>query len=195
MLAFQPAFSQTKLTADQVIAKSTGIISNAKGINAEFTVSGGGTQGKGTLKSSGNKFYVSLPGFEVWYNGKNMYSYNKKASETTLVTPTMQEIAESNPLMYVKGAQSLYTATFSSEKKAGKYIIDLTPKKKSNEFKKITITFRSSDFLPEKIVALPKSGSQFVITIPQIKTNQTFASSIFEYPKAKYPKVEVVDLR
>ncbi|MCH5222411.1 MAG: outer membrane lipoprotein carrier protein LolA [Muribaculaceae bacterium] len=190
-----PGFSQNKLTADQVLAKSVALLTNAKGISADFSISGGGTSGKGTIKSSGTKFNVVMPTFEVWFNGKNMYTYNKRSSETTLVAPTASEIAESNPLMYVKGAQGSYTASFSAEKKTGKYIIDLVPKKKTNEMKKLTLTIRASDYSPEKIVAVPKSGSQIVISISQLKTNQNFTASVFEYPKSKYPKVEVIDLR
>lgn len=190
-----PGFSQNKLTADQVLAKSVALLTNAKGISADFSISGGGTSGKGTIKSSGTKFNVVMPTFEVWFNGKNMYTYNKRSSETTLVAPTASEIAESNPLMYIKGAQGSYTASFSAEKKTGKYIIDLVPKKKTNEMKKLTLTIRASDYSPEKIVAVPKSGSQIVISISQLKTNQNFVASVFEYPKSKYPKVEVIDLR
>ena len=190
-----PSYSQNKLTADQVLSKSVALLTNAKGISADFTISGGGNSGKGTIKSAGSKFNVVMPTFEVWFNGKNMYTYNKRSSETTLVAPTTSEIAEANPLMYVKGAQGNYTASFSAEKKNGKFIIDLVPKKRTNDVKKLTLTIRASDYLPEKIVAIPKSGSQIVIAISQLKTNQNFSTSVFEYPKSKYPKVEVIDLR
>lgn len=190
-----PGVAQSKLSADQVLDKAVAAIANAKGLTAEFSFSGGNQVGKGSIKSNGNKFAVSMPQVDIWYNGKDMYTYNKRSKETTLMTPTMQELAESNPLLYVKGAKAGYTASFSAEKKNGRYVIDLLPKKRNSDMKKITIVLRANDFIPEKITASPRSGGAVAITISQLKTGVTLASSLFEYPKSKFPKTEIIDLR
>ena len=104
MLSVLPALAQTKATADQVLAQAVSKISGAKGVTAQFSLSGSGISGSGTIKAQGGKFSVTMPGIQVWYNGKDLYTYNKKTSETTLVKPTAQELAEANPLAYVGNA-------------------------------------------------------------------------------------------
>ena len=187
--------AQTNLTAPQVLAKAVNLISGSKGVEAKFSVSGAGYNGGGEIKTLGAKFKVSLPDVAVWYNGANLYTYNKRAGETTLIKPTMEELAETNPLAYITGAQKNYNVTFSTLKKNGKYVLELVPKTKTGGIKRITLTLNKTSFAPEKIVMEPKSGSPLSAEISSFKTGLTLAASEFEYPKAQFPKVEIVDLR
>lgn len=190
-----PLEAQTTLTAQQVLSKAVGTISGAKGVETKFTVSGSGYSGRGEIKTLGSKFNVVLPDVEVWYNGKNLYTYNKRAGETTLITPTSEELAETNPLAYITGAQKNYTVTFSTVKKTGKYVLELLPKSKVGGVKRITLTLNKTTYAPEKIVMEPVSGSPLTAEISAFKTGVSLSVSDFEYPKSKYPKVELVDLR
>lgn len=186
--------AQTTLTPSQILAKAVGVVSGSKGVSATFTLSGSGYAGRGEIKTLGSKFSVKLPDVEVWYNGKNLYTYNKRAGETTLINPTAEELAETNPLAYISGAQKNYNVTFSTVKKAGKYVLELTPKTKG-VVKRITLTLNKSTYSPEKIVMEPTSGSPLTAEISAVKTGVALGAAEFEYPKAKYPKVEIVDLR
>lgn len=187
-------WSQTSLTPQQVLQKASTLITATKGVEAKFSINGGGLNGSGEIKSAGGKFKVTFPQIGVWYNGKDLYTYNKKTSETTVVKPTSTELSESNPLNYVAGAVNAYNVKFSTIKKAGKTILELTPKKKS-EIKRITLTLRNSDYAPEKIVVEPSSGAPVTAEISSLKTGVSLAASEFEYPKSQYPKVEIIDLR
>lgn len=189
------AFGQGNLTAPQILSKTVNLISTGKGIDAEFTVINSGYSGKGTLKSSGEKFTIKMPDVEIWYNGKDMYTYNKRSGETTVITPTQEELAESNPLAYVTGAQKNYNVVFSTVKKAGKYVLELTPKTKGGDIKRVTLTVKPANFTPEKLVVEPTSGSPITIEITTLKTGVACSYSDFEYPKSKYPKIEIIDLR
>ena len=194
VLSIASLSAQGTLNAEQVMDKARAKITGAKGISADFSYFGAGQNGKGSLKVAGQKFMVTLSDADIWYNGKDMYTYNKRTAETTIMNPTAQELAEVNPLNYVKNSKELYTASFSAEKKAGKYIVELTPKKKG-EIKKVVLTLRSSDFVPEKIVVTPSTGSALSVTVSSFKTLSSIAATEFEYPKTKYPKAEIVDLR
>lgn len=189
------AYGQGNLSAPQVLEKAVATISGSKGIEANFKVFNSGYSGSGRIKSSGNKYNVTMPDVEVWYNGKDLYTYNKNTSETTVVTPTAEELSESNPLAYVTGAGKKYNVTYSTVKKTGMYVLELTPKTKGGEIKRITLTLRKSDYAPQKIVVEPTSGAPVSADITSFKTGITANASEFEYPKAKYPKVEIVDLR
>lgn len=187
--------AQNKLTAEQVLSKTISVISNAKGVEANFKVYHSGYSGAGSVKTSGSLFNVTLPEVEVWYNGKDLYTYNKNTEETTVVIPTEEELAESNPLVYVTGAPKKYSVTYSTVKKNDRYVLELLPKNKNDDIKRITLTLRQSDFVPEKLVVEPKNGSPVSAEISSFKTSVFSKVSDFDYPRSKYPKVEIIDLR
>ena len=193
-LALSASFADAALTPQQVAQKTAAVVSNAKTISATFTFSGNGRKSQGSIKSSGNKFSVILPDVSTWYDGKEMYTYNPRTVETTVITPTAAELMESNPLLYVKGGGSNYTYKFSTVKRTGKYVVDLTPVKKNSEIKKMTITVNSNTFNPERIV-VTTSGGVLTVDITSFKTGVDIPASEFIYPKSKYPKAEIIDLR
>lgn len=189
-----PAEAQSKLTAEQVAQKAAAVISGAKGVTATFTVTSNGHTIKGSVKSAGNKFNVTLPDVITWYNGKALYTLNKRIGETTVTVPTAQELLESNPLLYVKGGSAAYTCRFSTVKRTGKYVVELVPKKQNTGLRKLTFTINSSSFHTERIV-VATSSTTATVDVTSFKTGTAAPASDFEYPKAKYPKAEIIDLR
>lgn len=187
--------AQKAMTAAEVLNKTTSLISNSKGVETNFTIYNSGYSGSGSIKTSGQKFNVTLPDAEVWYNGKDLYTLNQRTMETTIVSPTVEELAESNPLTYVTSVSKNYAVSFSTVKKEGKYVLELIPKAKNQEIKRITLTINKSKFTPEKIVVEPRSGSPITAEISSFKTGLDLSSILFEYPKTKFPKVEIIDLR
>lgn len=188
--------AQNKLTPSQVLSKTAAVLSNPKGVSAQCSVvDNAGFSGKISVKTLGNKFYVSMPEGEVWYNGSDLYTYNRNTKETTVVKPTAEELAESNPLAYVGGASATYNVTFSTVKKSGKYVLELTPKSKGSEIKRVTLTVRQSDFVPEKIVVEASTGNPLTADITSFQSGASLSGSDFEYPKSKYPNAEIIDLR
>lgn len=182
------------LTPEQVAQKTAAVISSAKTISASFTLNGNGRKSQGSVKCAGNKFAVSLPEVSTWFDGKALYSYNPRISETTVTTPTASELMESNPLLYVKGAGSNYSYNFSTVKRNGKYVVDLFPTKGNSGIKKLTFTVNSTNFHTEKIV-VTTSGGSMTIDVTSFKPGAAVSASEFEYPKTKYPKAEIIDLR
>lgn len=187
--------AQGTLTALQVLDKTSAVLTNPKGIDSKFTISGNGANGSGIIKTLGGKFNVKLPDVEIWYNGNDLFTYNKRSDETTVVYPTAEELAESNPLAYVYGAKKNYNVAYSTVKKNDRYVLELTPNSKRADVKRITLTIRSKDFVPEKMVLEPRSGSPVTIEISSCVIGSKAVASDFEYPKSKYPKAEIVDLR
>lgn len=187
-------YPQTSLSSDQVLAKTAEAISPQKGIKADFTISGNGSSGKGSLKSAGGKFNIALPDMQVWYNGKELYTYNKSTSETTLVNPTSEELYETNPLLYINGYKGKFTSQFANEKQKGKYVVELYPKSKGNDIKKLIFIIKAADFNPEKITVVLNNGSTVNFQISSISKG-LLPSSDFEYPKSIFPSAEIIDLR
>ena len=194
-LIFANPVKSQAISAEQILEKTASLIKNSVGIAADFTISVNDNTGKGTVRGSGKKFSVMLPDVKVWYNGTDMYTYNSHSRETTVINPTNEELNETNPLLYVNLYKGKYKAAYSSGKAAGKYLIELTPAGKTQDFRKLVFTINSTDYYPEKIVAEMRNGNKITISITSFKTNVGLKSSDFEYPEKSYPGVEVIDLR
>lgn len=193
VMMFFPLHASAALTAEQVATKTAAFVGSGKSVSASFTISSGGRSTSGTVKTSGDKFAVILPQFSTWYNGKTLYTYNPRANETTVTNPTAQELMESNPLLYIKG-KSGYRYSFSPVKRNGKYVVDIIPSNTKSGVKKVTVTVNSTTFYPEKI-AVTTTGGNTIVTVNSFKPSAQVALSEFEYPKSKYPKAEIIDLR
>ena len=178
----------------EIINRAIEVLDKTRSMSVDFNISVGPNKGKGSLKVSGNKFQVSMPDVKVWYNGKEMFTYNDNIKETTEMIPTVEELREVNPLLYIKSAKSGFNSKYADKKIAGKYIIELTPKTKGSDVKKIIITLKS-DYLPEKIKIDPISGQSIELQINQINKNASFKPSDFEYPQSQYKGIEIIDLR
>lgn len=182
-------------TADQMLKKASDAINGAGGLTASFTIDYGRQKISGTLKASGKKFALVTPSTSTWFDGKSMWTYNSKSSETTLLTPTPQEVAEANPLSIVNNYSSLFTASFAKGQIKGCTTIVLTPKNKQIGYKSVHVTIPDGSSFPSKLVIIPSSGQKVTVGILQVKTGQKLAESTFVYPQIKYPKAEIVDLR
>ena len=182
-------------TADGMLKKAAAAINGAGGLTASFTLDYGQQKMTGTLKASGRKFALQTSTASTWYDGKNMWTYNAGSNETTLMVPTPQEVAEANPLSIVNSYASTFTAAFAKSQAKGSKTIVLTPKSKKSGYKSVHVTIPARASFPSKLVVIPSSGQKITVSISQVKTGQKLAESSFIYPKTKYPKAEIVDLR
>lgn len=189
------AFSMRAETADGMLKKAAATITGAGGLTASFTLDYGQQKISGTLMASGKKFTLQTSSSSTWYDGKSMWTHNTMNNETTLMTPTPQELAEANPLSIVNTYTTSFTAAFAKGQTKGSKTIVLTPKSKQTGYKSVHVTIPDGSSLPSKLVVIPSSGQKVTVGISRVKTGQKFAESTFVYPKTKYPNAEIVDLR
>lgn len=190
------AFSMSAAeTADQVLKKAAAGINGANGLSASFTIDYGSQKLSGTMKASGKMFALQTSSTSTWYDGKSMWTYNAKNNETTLTTPTPAEVAEANPLSIVNSYSSTFTAAFAKTQTKGSKTIVLTPKSKQSGYRSVHVTIPDGSPYPSKLVVIPSSGQKVTISISKVSSSQKLPASTFVYPKSKYPKAEIVDLR
>ncbi len=182
-------------TADAVLKNAAAAINGSTGLTAAFTLDYGSQKVSGTIKAAGKKFALQTSSTSTWYDGKSMWTYNAKNAETTLMTPTAQEVAEANPLSIVNTYSSNFTASFAKSQTKGSKTIVLTPKSKQSGYRSVHVTIPEGSSFPSKLVVIPSSGQKVTVSISQVKSGQKLPDATFVYPKAKYPKVEIVDLR
>lgn len=189
------AFANAAESADAVLSRVAKAVKAAIGVNASFSLSSGGQNLSGTLKSSGSKFSLVTSSTSVWYDGKTMWTYNSKTNDTTVTLPTPAELAEVNPLYIVNAYSNNFTAAYAKSQTKGSKTIVLTPKSKKLGYKSVHVTIPDKSSFPTQLVVIPLSGQKITVKIEKVTTGVKFPSSTFEYPKSKYPKAEIVDLR
>lgn len=194
-LIFSTASLSGAETADQILKKASAAINNANGLSASFNIDYGTQRLTGTLKTSGKMFVLQTSSSSTWYDGKNMWTFNAKNNETTLINPTAQEVAEANPLLLVNSYSMQFVASFAKNQTKGNKTILLTAKSKSIGYKSVLVTIPDGSNYPSMLVVVPSSGQTVKINISNVRTSQKFSNSTFVYPKSKYPKAEIVDLR
>ncbi len=182
-------------TADGMLKKAAAAINGAGGLTASFSLDYGPQKMTGTLKASGKKFALQTSSSSTWYDGKNMWTYNANNSETTLMIPTAQEVGEANPLSIVNSYSTSFTAAFAKTQAKGCKTIVLTPKSKKSGYKSVHVTIPDGSSFPSKLVVIPTSGQKVTVSVSQVKTGVKLPESTFVYPKSKYPKAEIIDLR
>ena len=195
MMTVIMAFGASAETADGMLKKAAAAINGAGGLTASFSIDYGQQKLSGTLKASGRKFALQTTSTSTWYDGKNMWTYNAKNKETTLMTPTPQEVAEANPLSIVNSYSASFTAAFAKGQTKGSKTIVLTPKSKQTGYKSVHVTIPDGSPYPSRLVVIPASGQKVTVAVSQVATGQKLAEGTFTYPKSKYPKAEIIDLR
>lgn len=182
-------------TAGEMMDIATSKIKTAGGLSAKFSMTSGQHASKGSIVAEGKKFCIRSSVASTWYDGKTMWTYNGNTNETTVITPTASELAETNPLALIDSYRNSFTAAFAKSHPKGGHTIVLTPKSKKLGYKSVHVTISDSTGLPASVVVIPMSGTRISISISDIKTKQTFNSATFTYPKSKFPKAEIVDMR
>lgn len=184
-----------KPTAQQLVSTIASKINGSSGVKATFRMTVGSQTVNGTMTSSGKKFALESNAASSWYDGKTLYTYNPASAETTLVTPTASELAETNPLSVISAAATKFTAAYAKKQTAGSNTIVLTPKAKGTGIRRAVLIASADKNIPQKLDLTMDSGERIVISISSVQLGIKPAASVFTYPKARYPKARLVDLR
>ncbi|WP_304064952.1 LolA family protein [Pedobacter glucosidilyticus] len=204
LFVFQYTFAQPDAKAKAILADVSKKFRSYNVVKAEFTYSYLNRQNntrdnqKGTLyiQSKTNKFKAILPSQELISDGKVQWTYLKEDKEVQV-----SEIDNSpdalNPAqiftIYEKGFKYVYTG----DVKAGAKIlhnIELAPLS-NRSFSKIKLQIDKQSKQLYSFSVFDKNGNIYAYTIQSFTPNIKVPASLFTFEAAKYPGVEVVDLR
>ena len=192
MLIF--AFNSYAQNAANILAQASNKFTNSKSITASFSIIDNGHSQNGSITVAGNKFVVTTPQLSTWFDGKTQWTYSSSINEVNIGEPTADELQIINPFTIIKDFQINYKGELLKSVK-GSYKIKLTPKKSNNDIKFVELILNSSSYLPSLIVIVAKNNIKTTINIKNINTGGTLPNSTFVFNSAKYPGVEVIDLR
>ena len=150
----------------------------------------------GTLKLSGNKFYLKTDEFENFFDGKTQWVYMESAGEVTVSEPTKEELQTISPLFIIKNFDKKHYVAFEMNAPKDNFShINLFPlDKKSGDYFKIMLVINQTTNEVKKIEILQKNGEKFAVTFSNYTSikpdNQTFT-----FVQKNYPKIIVNDMR
>lgn len=152
----------------------------------------------GTILMKGTKYRLSFGGQEIICNGTTVWNYDKAANEVTINTLD----ASSGMITPQKLFSNFYDRDFlyilNGEKKVGARVmqeIQLTPVDKSKNFHTVYLLIDKAAKTMYSTKVLENAGNRYSYTVSSMKTNMPAADALFVFDKAKYPGVNVEDLR
>ncbi len=189
-----------KKILDQVSAK----FKTYQSVVARFSLKIENADGKvlgsksGVVNMKGSKYRVSISGQEIYSDGNNIWTYDNSANEVQVTKFDGSANMITPQKMFTNFYDKDFLYKLNGESKQGKRTIqeiELTPVDKTKTFFKVLVGI---DKATQSIVStrvFEKNGNKYTYTITSMKTNTSLPESLFVFDAAKYPKVEVVDLR
>lgn len=181
-------------SADQLLGRAADKLRTSKSVSASFSVKASAGNASGTITLAGDKFRITSQDLSVWYNGKTQWTYMPSAGEVNITEPTAEELQQINPFAIVNAMRRGYKAAITS-RTAANTVLTLTATARRPEIKKAVLTLSNATLYPSKIILTMADGSVTAITVSNVKAGAAQAASAFVFNPAKYPGVEVVDLR
>ncbi len=153
---------------------------------------------KGSVVMKGTKFKVSMDGLEIYSDGKTIWNYDKSSNEVTVNNVTEGGAAMTPQKIFT----NFYDKDFfykmnGAKKEGGKNLveIELTPTDKTRPYYKVYVLVDKTANIISSARFLEKSGGRYSYIVNSLKSTTTAGDADFIFNKAKYPGVEVVDLR
>lgn len=142
----------------------------------------------GKIAMRGERFTASLMNTEVAFDGKTLYTYSEDNDELTLSTPTMEELRESNPLLFAKALTETYKPTVTQQ--GGNWLVSIKPDAQQTGVREFTLILRKSDLIPLSATMRETNFNTTTLTL----RNQHLSTTLPDFTINK-PDAFINDLR
>ena len=199
-------FAQTSNDPDakKVLDAVSAKFKTFKTVKATFTYKVENAAGKalstktGSILMKGTKYRVSFGGQEIYSDGKTVWNYDKAANEVTISNLDASAGTITPQKLFTNFYDNDFLYKLNGEKKVGAKTlqeIEMTPTDKSKPFHKVYVLVDKNAKTLYSTKVLEKGGNKYSYTVANMNTTTAMADNQFVFDKAKYPGVEVVDLR
>ena len=155
-------------------------------------------EGSVALKGKSYRLHMPAMGMEVFSDGAVTWSYLTQSNEVNISAVDPDSEASLNPAniftIYEKGFNYTYVGEEKVEGKVAQ-VIDLFPLDKAKEFTKVRLSIDKSKYQILMAKTYNKDGNTYTLAMKNMKTDQNLAPDYFKFDPAKYPKVEINDMR
>jgi outer membrane lipoprotein-sorting protein len=191
--------------AKQILDKVSQVTKSYKTVQIDFSFNLNNPKTKtsetntGWVALKGNNYRLHMPalGMDVYSDGKTTWSYLPSSNEVNITEADPESDAALNPANLFTIYERGFKYTFVNEESvAGKpaYVIDLIPEK-PKESTKVRLFIDKTKYEILKAISYNKDGNIYTLTLTNMKTNQNLADDFFKFNPAKYPKVQINDMR
>lgn len=150
----------------------------------------------GTVTIKGAKYHLEFSGQDIICDSTSIWTYMKDANEVQITKAEYDDdvITPVNIFtMYQKGYKYKYVEEKLVNNKPH-HVIDLFPETSKNFFRARLFIDKSTLTLSKAEVS-DKKGTVYTYSIANLTSNIKLDNTAFSFNKAKYPGVEVVDMR
>lgn len=186
--------AKDKISATGILDNSVKAFDSAKSINMTMSIRSGSDAFEARLLMSKEKFRYVAGALTVFYDGKTQWTVDNETKEVSITQPTADEIAETNPLAFVKSYKTKYKVNLVSES-GGTYSVRLEAINKTSYVRSALVIISATTWLPTHITATLANGQNLTISVTNTLTNGSLPESPFKYNSTSYPGYEVFDLR
>ncbi len=202
-----PTLAQTTRDpgAKTVLEKMSARYQAIPSFSAKYTHQSEGPDGKaikkqaGSIVMQGQKYKLTVPGYEIVCDGKTLWSYVKETNEVNVTdyAPDEDEITPGNIFTVWKNGYK-YILLGEFKDKTGKVVqtIDLEPDDITREVVKVRMIVNKADNTLKKWIIYERgTGNRQVFVVTEFKPEVKIKAGQFAFSKASHPGVKVVDLR
>ncbi len=198
------AQTQSDAEAKKILDAVSTKFKSYKAPQATFTYKVENSQGKalstktGTVTMKGSKYKVAMSDMQIFSDGKTVWSYDKSANEVTVDNVNTSGSAMTPQKLFTNFYDKDFLYKYNGEKKQGTKTlqeIEMTPTDKTRPFHKVYVMIDKATKTLYSARFLDKTGGRYSYTVSTIKPSVTVTDAEFIFNKAKFPGVEVVDLR
>lgn len=203
LLSTSQLFAQTDTNAAKILKGVSSKYKSYSSLNASFvlTILDQKTkkqeQQAGTVTIKGMMFNLSMNNQTVQSDGKTTWTYLKESNEVQ-VSDNVNDPNAISPTniftMYEKGFKSKFIADKTVNGKLMQ-MLELVPEDTKKSFFKVQLMIDKSGQFVSEAKIFDKNGNIYTYTIQKFNPNAPAATDVFVFNKAKYPGVEIVDLR
>lgn len=203
---FVVALSSQAQTSKEILDKISAKAKTWKTISAEFSSSlvdkknGINTKDEGSIKIKGKKYNLNISQYQVFSDGTNIWSFDKKNNECTIdYLEDVKDGAFDPSEMF-----TIWEKDFKHEMKntnatvdgVACYEIHLFPNQpKDKSYHTIVLYIDKAKMQAHKIVVKTRENAEISYKIKSFKTNIELGDAEFQFNKAGHPGVELIDNR
>ena len=196
-LLFATQVVSAQNNADAIIRLLVGQIKSHKNVEMRFTYQispdgrtlGDSQQGHAWLQDEAYK--IEMADQQTISDGTTIWSY--LIDDEEVMVSNASEGSDNTPLKLLTSLDKSYAATLTSIDAKGVAIIELA--NPNGQYKRVTLKIDTVKSELKSADIYLEDGSKVVITVEEMKFNQSLDDKFFTFDASKHPDVDVIDMR